>query len=608
MQKPTIPIDEQTRLDTLKSLHILDSEPQERFDRITRLARRLFGVPIALISLIDADRQWFLSAFGLEAKETSRDISFCGHAILGDVVFSIPDTALDPRFNDNPLVTDSPNIRFYAGCPISSPNGSKLGTICLIDQSPRNFTGEDIQLLNDLARIVEQEVTNATSIVMSQAAADEIKSLAFYDPLTLLPNRRLLLDRLRQALVSSTRNGEGGALLFLDLDHFKVLNDTLGHDVGDLLLQKVANRLTDCIREEDTVARIGGDEFVVLLEHLSVRTIEAVAQTKIIAQKIIIALNQPYLLNVNTYFNTSSIGATLFNGHEPGTEELLKQADVAMYQSKIEGRNTLRFFDPLMQEAITARADLERKLRNAIEQQEFQLYYQVQADWMGRPFGAEVLIRWQHPERGMILPNYFMPLVEETGLILPIGQWVLETACAQLENWQQGMLTKDLTLSVNVSARQFHQTEFVEQVLSTVNRYGINPNRLKLELTESILVHNINDIITKMSVLSKIGILFSLDDFGTGYSSLQYLKMLPLDQLKIDRSFVRDIATDSSDRAIVCTIISIASTLDINVIAEGVETDKQRQFLLDNGCSNYQGYLFSKPLPIGEFESLLRLS
>ena len=462
-----------------------------------------------------------------------------------------------------------------------------------------------ITAVKDADGIVHNYVATLTGITMSQAAADEIKSLAFYDSLTLLPNRRFLLDKLRQALALSSRSGQSGALLFLDLDHFKKLNDTLGHHIGDLLLQEVAARVTNCVRISDSVARIGGDEFVVLLENLSIQPIEAATQTRDVAEKIIKAINQPYQLDIHNYYITVSIGAALFNGDEFNTEELLKQADISMYQSKTEGRNTLRFFDPVMQEAISAQADLERELRKAIENKQFQLFYQLQVNSNGVPIGAEALIRWQHPNRGMISPYSFISLAEETGLIIPIGLWVLDTACAQLSIWHQDKSTKDLVLAINVSARQFHQADFVDQVLSTVLRHEFNPSQLKIELTESILVDNIEDIITKMTELNKIGIRFSLDDFGTGYSSLQYLKMLPLDQLKIDQSFVHDIATDSSDRAIVRTIITMASSLGMNVIAEGVETENQRQFLLDNGCSLFQGYLFSKPISIDDFKKLI---
>jgi diguanylate cyclase (GGDEF)-like protein/PAS domain S-box-containing protein len=437
-------------------------------------------------------------------------------------------------------------------------------------------------------------------------AEEEIRVLAFNDPLTQLPNRRLLVDRLSHALAASARSGQRGALIIMDLDHFKTLNDTLGHNVGDELLQQVAARLTANVREGDTVSRFGGDEFVILLEGLSEENIEAAAHTKDVAEKILHALNQPYQLGVDEHRSTPSIGAIVFNGHEETSEELLKQADIAMYQSKAAGRNTLRFFNQTMQEVITARVDMENELRKAIHHKQFQLHYQIQLDNNGQALGAEALIRWIHPERGMISPFDFIPLAEDTGLILPIGQWVLDTACAQLKAWQQNPLTQDLILAVNVSAKQFHQDNFVAQVLATIARHDINAARLKLELTESMLVTDIGDIITKMDTLSKIGIQFSLDDFGTGYSSLQYLKRLPLNQLKIDQAFVRELVTDANDRAIVRTIISMANGLNINVIAEGVETVEQRQYLLDNGCMHYQGYLFSKPVPIDEFEALLK--
>jgi diguanylate cyclase (GGDEF)-like protein/PAS domain S-box-containing protein len=455
--------------------------------------------------------------------------------------------------------------------------------------------------------IVTNYVATLTDITLSRAAAAEIENLAFYDSLTQLPNRRLLFDRIKQALAYSTRNGKDGAVLFLDLDHFKTLNDTLGHDVGDMLLKQVAERLTASVREGDTVARLGGDEFVVLLEDLSELAIEAAEQAETIGEKILSALNQPYQLGKHEYQTTPSIGVVLFSNHGESQDSLLKHADIAMYQSKKLGRNRLSFFDPHMQDAINTRVDMERELRKALEKQQFQLYYQMQVNSLGQALGAEVLIRWIHPERGMISPFHFIPLAEDTELILPIGQWVLETACAQLKLWQQTEHTKALTLSVNVSAKQFRQADFVMQVQATLQRYAIDPSLLKLELTESMLLDDIEGIIATMTALKALGIRFSLDDFGTGYSSLQYLKKLPLYQLKIDQSFVRDIATDSSDRALVLTIITMAHSLDLNVIAEGVETEEQRQFLIENGCQDYQGYLFAKPMPITEFEVLLKV-
>jgi diguanylate cyclase (GGDEF)-like protein/PAS domain S-box-containing protein len=454
--------------------------------------------------------------------------------------------------------------------------------------------------------IITNYVSTLTDVTSRKAAEEKIQNLAFYEPLTQLPNRRLFVDRLTQAIAYSARSGNHGALLFLDLDYFKTLNDTLGHAFGDLLLQQVAERLKSCVREYDTVARFGGDEFVVLLEDLSDHPIEAAMQTESVVEKILAALNQNYLLGIYDHHSTPSIGATLFNSHDQDIDELLKQADIAMYQAKKNGRNNLKFFNPHMQDTINNHAYIESELRKALDKQQLHLYYQIQVDSSGKPLGAEALIRWIHPERGLISPFQFIPMAEETGLILPIGKWVLDTACSQLKTWQQDPAASDLVLAVNVSAKQFIQTDFVEQVKTIVQLHGINPTRLKLELTESMLLDNIEHIISTMITLKEFGIKFSLDDFGTGYSSLQYLKKLPLNQLKIDQSFVRDIATDHSDRAIVGTIIAMAQNLDISVIAEGVETVEQQQLLLGIGCTHYQGYLYSKPVPIAEFEALLK--
>ena len=461
--------------------------------------------------------------------------------------------------------------------------------------------------------IVTNYVSTLTDITLTKAAEDEIKHLAFYDPLTRLPNRRLLLDRLRQSLASIERSGRTGALLFIDLDNFKTLNDTLGHDIGDILLQQVANRLESCVREGDTVARLGGDEFVIMQEDLSKDSIEAAEQTELVGNKVLSTLNQTYQLAAHEYHNTPSIGATLFSDNSQSIDDLMKQADIAMYQSKKAGRNTLHFFDPKMQETIDTRATLERELRNALDKQQFQLYFQLQVDGIQedgthRPIGAEILIRWLHPEHGLISPAQFIPLAEETGLILPIGQWVLDTACAQIKRWEQHDIAKGFVLAVNVSAKQFRQEDFVDKVKVVVNHHAINPNLLKLELTESLLLENIEDTISTMSELRNFGVQFSLDDFGIGYSSLQYLKRLPLDQLKIDQSFVRDIAFDSSDSAIVRTIIAMARSLNLNYIAEGVETEEQKQLLLNMGCTHYQGFLYGKPMSIEQFEGLLQKS
>lgn len=445
---------------------------------------------------------------------------------------------------------------------------------------------------------VSNYVGSFSDITRRKNAEDEVRNLAFYDPLTQLPNRRLLLDRVQQTWVTSQRNKRGSALLFIDLDNFKNLNDTLGHDVGDLLLLQVAERLTWCVREGDTVARLGGDEFVVMLEDLSPNRIEAAEQTEAVGEKILDALNQTYMLGEIEYHNSPSIGATLFHDHEHGSEELFKHADIAMYQAKKAGKNTMRFFDPEMQQIITARTQLESEMRIGLEQEQFELYYQVQVDENRTPCGAEALIRWNHPDHGLVTPIHFVPLAEECGLILPIGHWVLEAACAQLQTWQQDEATRHLVLSVNVSAKQFRQPDFAEQIIQIVRKYSIDPRCLKLELTESMLLDDAANAITTMDSLRGIGVQFSLDDFGTGYSSLQYLKRLPLEQLKIDRSFISDLTRDSNDRAIVRTIVSMARGLGMDVIAEGVETESQYQLLQAKGCRHFQGYLFGRPVPI----------
>ncbi len=443
------------------------------------------------------------------------------------------------------------------------------------------------------------------NVTQRKSSEEEINKLAFYDPLTNLPNRRLMVDRLRQALAISSRSGNIGALQFIDLDNFKTLNDTQGHDMGDLLLQQVAKRLTACMRQGDTVARLGGDEFVVMIEELSENREEAAAQAEMIGEKILAAISVPYKLAGLDYQITPSIGITLYSNHDQSTDELLKQADLAMYQSKSAGRNTLRFFDPAMQAVITTRVKMENDIRQGILKGEFVLYYQPQINREGRTVGAEVLLRWPHPIRGMVSPAEFIPLAEDTGLILPLGNWVLETACTQLALWAKDADMQHLTLAVNVSARQFRQPDFVEYVLDLISYTGVDPKRLKLELTESLLVNDIEETTLKMTALKARGVGFSLDDFGTGYSSLSYLKRLPLDQLKIDQSFVRDLMTDPNDAAIALAVITLGHALGLAVIAEGVETQAQRDHLHSQGCDAYQGYLLGRPMPLQDFESRL---
>jgi len=449
-------------------------------------------------------------------------------------------------------------------------------------------------------------VSSQTDITARKASEDKIHNLAFYDPLTQLPNRRLLLDRLHQTLATSVRNGRNAALLFIDLDKFKKLNDTMGHDVGDMMLMQVAERTTSCVRECDTVARLGGDEFIVMLTDLNEKLNDAAAQAKQVGRKILDALGQVYYLNGHEHLSSASIGIAVINEHSKKEDDLLKQADIAMYQAKKAGRNTLRFFDPQMQKTILERVALEKDLREALDQELFQLYYQAVISREGKIVGAEALIRLKHPLRGIISPAEFIPLAEETGLILPLGNWVLNTACKQLVDWAARPETEHLTIAVNVSARQFKQEDFVSQIMEIIGRTGVNPQRLKLELTESMLVTDIESMIAKMNMLKACGITFSLDDFGTGFSSLSYLGRLPLDQLKVDQSFVKNIEMNDGAVVICAATISLAHNFKLKVVAEGVENHAQSYFLSSvHKCDFLQGYLFSKPIPIDEFEDYI---
>jgi diguanylate cyclase (GGDEF)-like protein/PAS domain S-box-containing protein len=438
-------------------------------------------------------------------------------------------------------------------------------------------------------------------------AEEKIRELAFFDQLTGLPNRVLLIDRVRQALNANIRNKSFGAVLFIDLDNFKTLNDSLGHDMGDLLLKNAAQRISHCVRADDTVARIGGDEFVVLLANLGTQKAKAAAlQAEAIGEKILAAFTEVFQLDTYEYPCTPSVGVTLFSPEDRNVDELLKRADLAMYDAKTAGRNGLRFFDPAMQTMISARAALETDLREDLKKDRLLLHYQPQVDHEGRLLGAEALARWPHVQRGMVSPSEFIPVAESAGLILPLGASMLKIACRQLARWSADPATEHLTVAINVSALQMRQKNFVEQVCAIIKQTGADPHRLKIELTESTLVSNVEDVIAKMEKLKTIGIGFSLDDFGTGYSSLSYLKRLPLDQLKIDRSFVKDILVDPNDAAIAQMIIALSKSLGLSVIAEGVETDEQYAFLASQGQLNYQGYLFGRPLPPEDFERLAR--
>lgn len=449
-------------------------------------------------------------------------------------------------------------------------------------------------------------VATFSDISKLKHAESEIQHLAFYDPLTALPNRRLLLDRLEQARVSGKRKAEHGALLIIDIDNFKILNDTLGHDIGDHLLIEVACRLKQCIRECDTAARQGGDEFAVMLDALDPHPKMAAISAEAVAEKVREELARPVMLNQGQeYYCTASIGVSLFHGQDKTVDTLLKQADIALYKAKESGRNATRFFDQAMQTTLDQRARLETGLRHALVRDEFVLHAQPLVDRGSGLVGAELLLRWLPAGQALVPPDEFIPLAEESGLIVPIGLWVLDQACAILRRWDGDPGKRELYLAVNVSARQFRQPDFVDQVSAALARHGTDPRRLRLELTESLLLDKIDEVVSKMRALCLLGVRFSLDDFGTGYASLSYLKKFPFQQLKVDRSFVRDIMTDPDAAAIIRAIIAMGRSLRLSVVAEGVESQEQYAYLVEHGCTLFQGYMFGRPQALEQFEALL---
>jgi diguanylate cyclase (GGDEF)-like protein/PAS domain S-box-containing protein len=462
----------------------------------------------------------------------------------------------------------------------------------------------DVSPVWDDARRLTHWVAVGRDITERKRDEEKIQYLAFYDPLTQLPNRQTLLDRLNAVVADHARRHDG-ALMFIDLDNFKVLNDTLGHQKGDLLLQQVARRLRNSVAKGDLVARLGGDEFVVLLENTPQKPLDPLTAARVVSQRILEGLGEPYVLPGHLHHSTCSIGVTLFGRAPSSVSELLKQADLAMYQAKAAGRNTVRFFDPQMQAVASANAALAADLRQAWHDHQLRIEYQPQVGMDGRMTGVEALLRWDHPVRGEVPPDQFIPTAEETSLVVPIGHWVLQAACAQLAAWSQRPDRAHLGIAVNVSVRQFRDPEFIDEVVGAVRRAGIAPGKLKLELTESLLADNLEATIARMRNLKEVGVRLSVDDFGIGYSSLSYLKRLPIDELKIDRSFVKDILTDGNDAAIAGTIIGLCRNLGLEVIAEGVETPEQRDFLARQGCQRYQGYLFCRPLPLEQLEDFL---
>ncbi len=720
--------DEERRLATLGRYGVLDTPPEQAFDDLTRLAAQVLGTPIALVSLIDRDRQWFKSRVGIEVCSTPRDMAFCAHAIHGDDVMVVEDALQDPRFANNPLVTGDPFIRFYAGAPLIADDGLALGTLCVIDRQPRRFDATQREtlallarqvmaqltlhrqsmhlesLLNDLqertqllsqlsnrvpgviyqyrrfpdgstcfpyasermwdmfevhpedtqrdaagviARVHPQDLEGVLSsietsysgllpwrhefrVVLPQQGTkwrfgdavperladgsvlwhgfitditerrlhqERTHRLAYYDPLTGLPNRRLLIDRLERELAHLRRCVRLGALLFIDLDNFKHINDARGHAVGDDLLRQVSQRLTSVLRQDDTVARLGGDEFVVQVGNLDPDIEVAARQARLVAEKVRSVLEGRYEVMGFPYSSTGSIGITLFPRSDGTTvDDLLREADTAMYRAKAGGRNRIEFFEAKMQSEVEERLAMEQDLQLAMAGDQLDVHVQPQVDAQGRIVGGELLMRWQHPQRGNVPPNVFIPLAEESTLILQIGQMVLQRACEALARLQQA--GRHWSLSVNVSPRQFRSPDFVECVSHVLKETGADARGLILEVTDGLLIENWQDAVSRMSELVALGLRFSIDDFGTGYSSLAYLKKLPLYELKIDRTFVRDTPGDQNDTAIVEAILSVLQHLGLRVVAEGVETQEQAAFLTSHGCQCLQGYLYARPTPL----------
>lgn len=603
---PPLPVNEQPRLRALHRLNILDTPEEEVFNAITRLTAALVETPIALISLVDARRQWFKARVGVQLCESSRETSFCAHAIVKGGLFEIEDARQDERFADNPLVRGELDIRFYAGMPLVLPGGEAIGTLCVIDRVPRRLDATQRMALEVLARNVVTELELRQRIYELEAevtrrreAEIRIMHLATRDPLTNLPNRAALMDRLHQGIRVAARDHTQLGVLFLDLDNFKLINDTLGHDVGDALLQAVAERLIGNLRQSDTVARLGGDEFAIILPALH-HPDEAMQ----IAQNIIASVSRPMNLLAHRLQVSCSIGLAIYPVQCDSEESLLRHADLSMYQAKKLGGNQCQLFSELMNVRAMERMTLESELRLAIERGELELYYQPQVRLSDqRLTGLEALVRWNHPRLGLLSPDRFIPLAEDTGLIWDLGLNVLDMALAQIATWsRQGL--KVPRVAVNVSPAQLRDG-LADAVASALHKHGVTSDRLELELTESALTSDGPAVLGLLQSLRDMGLAIAVDDFGVGYSSLALLRRLPITTLKIDRSFVAELASNQQDVAIVEAVITMANSMGLRTVAEGVEEDAQNIALRVLGCDDGQGYLYSKPAAISMATSWL---
>ncbi len=620
MERPRIPLDEAQRLAALHATRLLGSAPEETFDRITRTAARLLDVPIALVSLIDKDRQWFKSRTGLDACETSRDVSFCGHAILADEPMVVPDAAQDARFVDNPLVTGSPHLRFYAGVQLYSVDRKKIGTLCVIDRKPRALAPGELDALRDLARMVEQLVYHRQLAMAAQSLSErladecaaagstgkaapsgELAWLVAHDLLTGLPNRQAMLRAIQHSIASWRQDGTPALVACINVDRFKRFNETLGHRAGDEILVALATNLQSLLREGDMLARAGSDEFLVLLHARGEHPEPERALDRISA-----AAKRAVPIPGGEIALTCSIGTTLLPQDGEDADALLNNAVTAMRHAKAQGRGAVVRFTPDLRTEHGRRMTLESHLRRAIAQDELFVQYQPKVDLRsGTLAGFEALVRWRHPEYGVIPPDEFIPIAEESGMIVPIGEWVLRTAVAQLATWRAEGLPL-APVAVNLSARQFLQSDVIAMVSAQLDQSGLAPELLELELTESVSMADPERSVVVMRGLGELGVMLSIDDFGTGYSSFGYLRRLPLDKLKIDKSFVQDMASSAESSAIVQAIVAMAHRLQLAVIAEGVETADQVAALRKADCDQIQGYYYSRPLAVEDCADFIR--
>ncbi|WP_019586600.1 putative bifunctional diguanylate cyclase/phosphodiesterase [Deinococcus apachensis] len=594
---PTVDPHEAQRLECLHRYQVLDTPPEAEFDRITRFVRHLLEVPVVIINFVAVRRVWLKSSVGTNLHEMDRDSVCCGETVQRDDPFVVEDLHADPRFQNDPLVKFAGG-RSYAGAPLITPDGYRIGTLAVYDHRPREFTLEQRTFLRDLAAIVIDTLELRLMVLSWKQAQQRSEYLAHHDALTGLPNRLMLLDRAEQALRQADRRGTPVGMLVLDLDGFKVINDSLGHAVGDALLQAVGERLSHTLRAEDTVARFGGDEFVVLLPELR-GTLDAAN----VALKLQETLRAPFGVRNHTLVTNCSVGISLYPADGRDAETLLRAADTAMYQAKAVGKGQCCFYEEEMTRAAQEKLHLRGRLAQALERGEFRLHYQPQVDLAtGRVVGLEVLLRWPQPDGGWIPPGQFIPLAESSGLIVPLGAWVLREACAQLGRWrEQGC--PEVDVSVNVSARQWEDPSFPEQVRRVLGSAGLPPERLVLEVTESVLFANPQGARRLALGLASLGVRVAVDDYGTGFSNLRQLQHLPIGQLKLDRSFVQPLPGEEKDQALVRSAITLAQGLNAAVVGEGIETEAQLAALRRLGCTVGQGFLLGRPVGAENFEA-----